>query len=229
MSNWNPDGEDRQMREFLAKLSQGTDRRRFLKWSGLSVGALAVGCGDDDDDDNGTGPPDGDPVVTLPLRNTTDVLKFALFLELLEADFYTQAVASGALSGTVLEIATSVRDHEQDHVDALQGLLGSMAFDEDDVEFDFGNAVENQTAFLPLAETLEQTGTQAYLGALPIIGERQNRLTAGTIATIEARHTSVFRALNGRPDPVPRAFEVPLTPEQVIAAVRALNVVERGL
>lgn len=212
---------------FLAGLGRPAGRRTFLKWAGASGAILAVGCGDDDDD----GPTGGDdePLVTLPLQGTTDVAKYALFLELLEADFYTRAVASGALTGTVLEIATAVRDHEQDHVDALQGLLGSEAFDEDDVEFDFGDAVSNQAAFLALAETLEQTGTRAYIGAIGIITDKGIRTTAASIATIEARHTSVIRALNGRPDPVPEPFETPLAPEAVIAAVRSLDVVRRGL
>ncbi|MBA2565106.1 MAG: ferritin-like domain-containing protein [Gemmatimonadetes bacterium] len=212
--------------EFLARLSKPAGRRTFLKWAGASSLVLAAGCGDDDDDNGGTGP-DDDAVVTLPLTSDTDILKFALFLELLEADFYTRAVAAGILSGTVLEIATGVRDNEQAHVDFLQSALAGEAFDEDDVEFDFGQTLSSQDAFIDAAVTFEQTGVGAYLGALPLIDSRSIRRSAGTIFTVEARHTSVFRALNGEANPVPRSFEEPLTAQQVVTAVTPF--VERGL
>jgi hypothetical protein len=186
----------------------------------------ALGCSDDP-----TGPdPMGDPLVSLPLASDTDVLKYALFLELLEEDFYIKAVQSGALSGGVLTLATSVRDHESAHVDAIQGALGAQAFGSDDVAFDFGDAFASQANFIATATVLEQTGVGAYLGAIGLIQSKALRTTAGSIFTIEARHTAAFRAYgNATGGPVPNAFESPVTPAATIAAVAATGFVTKGL
>lgn len=214
--------------DFLARMGGAGDRRKFLKWSGAAVAVAAVGAACDDDDGPTGG--DGDPVVTLPLQNDTDILKFALFLELLEEDFYVKAVQSGVLSGEVAELTTNVRNHESAHVDAIQAALGAQAFTQDDVEFDFGNTLASQASFLATAQVLEQTGVSAYLGAIGLIQSRSLRRTAGSIFTIEARHTAAFRAFNNAPGgPVPNAFESPMTPEQVVAAVVNTGFVVRGL
>ncbi len=200
-------------------------RRHFLKLSG-AVAALAVlGCGDDN-----TGPAGGGAVVTLPLQSDTDIFKFALFLELLEADFYNKALATGVLTGGVAALATSVSAHENTHVDTLQSALGAAAFDENDVAFDFGTSFASQANFLATAQVLEETGVSAYLGALPSIQSRANRTTAGSIYTIEARHAAAFRAYNNASGgPVPAAFAAPMTPENVVAAVQATGFVKKGL
>ncbi|MGH7657034.1 MAG: ferritin-like domain-containing protein, partial [Gemmatimonadales bacterium] len=180
---------------------------------------------------NGTGPnpPEG-PVVTLPLQSDTDVLKYALFLELLEEDFYIKAVQSGNLSGNVSTLATSVRDHESAHVDALQAALAGEAFGSGDVGFDFGDSFSTQANFLATAQTLEQTGVGAYLGAIGLIQSKALRTTAGSIFTIEARHTAAFRAYNNASGgPVPAAFESPVTPELTVDAVVATGFVIKGL
>lgn len=201
-------------------------RRSFLTFAGSAAALAVVGCSDD-----GTGPsPMPTPVVSLPLQSDTDVLKYALFLELLEEDYYVKAVASGGLSGAVLALATSVRDHESTHVDALQAALGNAAFGADDVAFDFGNAYADQASFLATATVLEQTGVGAYLGAIGLIQSRALRTTAGSIFTIEARHTAAFRSYaNASGGPVPNAFESPMTPEATVDAVVATGFVTRGL
>ncbi|MFN2421535.1 MAG: ferritin-like domain-containing protein [Gemmatimonadota bacterium] len=216
-------------RDTIERMARSASRRRFLKWSGATV--VVAGAGIACDDDNGpSGPGDGGPVVTLPLQNDTDILKFALFLELLEEDFYTKAVAAGILSGNVLDLTQDVLQHESAHVDFLQTALSGQAFTQDDVEFDFSSALTDQGTYLGVAQTLEQTGVNAYLGALPSITSRSNRTAAGSIFTIEARHTAAFRAFNNAPGgPVPDAFEDGLTPEQVVQAVVATGFVVEGL
>lgn len=201
-------------------------RRSFLTLAGSAAALGVLGCSDDS-----TGPtPMPGPVVSLPLASDTDVLKYALFLELLEEDFYIKAVQSGALSGSVLALATSVRDHESAHVDALQSALGAAAFGSDDVAFDFGDAYANQANFIATATVLEQTGVGAYLGALGLIQSRAYRTTAGSIFTIEARHTAAFRSYgNASGGPVPNPFESPVTPEATVNAVVATGFVTKGL
>ncbi len=172
----------------------------------------------------GNGPQAGSGIVTvdgpsvgLPLSSDTDILKFALFLELLEAEFYKLAVASNLLDGLVLEISTDVRDHEICHVDFLRAALGPLATG-NQITFDFSSTLQNERKYLNAAESFEQTGVGAYLGALPLISDKNLRSVAGTIFTIEARHTATFRALNRR-TPAPVAYETPLTAQQVVSAI----------
>lgn len=201
-------------------------RRRFLQVTGAVAAVAMIGCGDDDN----TGPDDGGAVVSLPLTSDVDILKFALFLELLEATFYNEAVASGVLSGAVAVLTASVQAHENAHVDALQNALGGQSFGDDDVEFDFGASFASQASFLATAQILEQTGVGAYLGALPMIQSRAYRTVAGSIYTIEARHNAAFRAFTNAPGgPVPGAFETALTPQAVVDAVVGTGFVLKGL
>ncbi len=211
-------------------------RRSFLSWTGAAgAGLVLAACAPDSSTSltepagaafskGGMHPKAGSGLVTvdgpsvgLPLSSDTDILKFALFLELLEAEFYKLAVASGLLSGLVREISTDVRDHEICHVDFLQAALGAQATG-NRITFDFSSTLQNERKYLKAAESFEQTGVGAYLGALPLISDKNLRSVAGTIFTIEARHTAAFRALNHRV-PAPVAYETPLTPQQVVSAI----------
>jgi rubrerythrin len=215
----------------LSDITYETSRRGFLSRTGALAGggalvALLAACGDD----TMAAPDMAVPVLSLPLQNDTDILKYALFLELLEADFYAKALASGALSGLVASLAADIGAHEATHVQALSGALGSDAFGPSDVGFDFGNSFATPTAFLATAQTLEQTGVRAYLGALGQIQSRALRTTAGSIFTVEARHVAAIRALtNATGGPVPNAFESGETPENTVSAVVATGFVTRGL
>ena len=216
--------------DLFATINYDTNRRSFLKKAGAlgaagSVLGLLAACSDDDS----TGPTNK-AVVTLPLTSDTDIFKFALFLELLEADFYTKAVAKGILNGAVLTLATAIRDHENVHVSALQSALGAMAFTSADVEFDFGASLNTQTTFLSTAQVLEQTGVGAYLGALGSITSRAYRTTAGSIYTIENRHLAAIRTYNNASGgPVPAAFETGVAASAVVTAVVGTGFVKRGL
>ncbi len=223
----------------LSSRQAPSSRRSFLLWTGTAGAGLALaGCSTADPTapalsalmakgGNGNGKGKGlingglvtvdGPTVGLPLTSDTDILKFALFLELLEAEFYKMAVGSGLLSGLVLDISTNVRDHEICHVEYLQTALGAAATG-NSITFDFSGTLQNENKYLKAAETFEQTGVGAYLGALPLISDKNIRSAAGTIFTIEARHTAAFRALNHR-DPAPVAFETPLTPGEVVSAI----------
>ncbi|MBA3258589.1 MAG: ferritin-like domain-containing protein [Gemmatimonadales bacterium] len=55
--------------EFLSRLAQATNRRTFLRWSGVTMAVAAAGCGEDDDDGNG---PTG-PGTVSPANSTADV------------------------------------------------------------------------------------------------------------------------------------------------------------
>ncbi len=90
------------------------------------------------------------------------ILNYALTLEYLEAEFYKQAVASGALTGAALELGKVIAEHEAAHVKALKKALGRSAVKSP--TFAFGETVTNQDKFLATAFVLENTGVAAYLG-----------------------------------------------------------------
>ena len=159
-------------------------------------------------------------------RQDVQILNFALTLEYLEAEFYTQAVANGALSGELLNFATVVRDHEVAHVEFLRNALGSAAVAKP--TFNFGATVTDAAQFTATAVVLEDTGVAAYNGQGPRLRRRLVG-AAGSIVSVEARHAAWIRriafgpAFAERPEsfPAPVAFDPALSMRRVLAAVEA--------
>jgi hypothetical protein len=82
--------------------------------------------------------------------------------------------------------------------------------------------VSNQSSFLALASTLENTGVGAYNGAAPKISSKEVLAEAGSIVQIEARHAAAINLLINK-SPTPNGgFDKPLTEAQVLAAVKPL-------
>ena len=150
-----------------------------------------------------------------------DILNFALTLEYLEAAFYQRALKQvGGLSGDAKEIATTLRDNETEHVDALRAAikdLGGKPVKAPGV--DFGDAFSSQRAFLKLAQTFEDTGVSAYNGAAPNIESKDVLGSAGAIVQVEARHAAAIRQLNDKPI-TDGAFDKALKQQQVLDAVK---------
>ena len=115
---------------------------------------------------------------------------FALLLEYLESEFYTRAVAGGALSGELLNFATIVRDHELAHVEFLRNALGAAAIEKP--TFDFRNTTTDAEAFAATAIVLEDTGVAAYNGQGPRL-RRRTLPAAASVVSVEARHAAWIR------------------------------------
>jgi hypothetical protein len=140
-----------------------------------------------------------------------EILNFALLLEYVEDGFYTDALDKGALDGELLEFARAVGEHEKAHIELLQEALGEAARERP--TFDFGNATSQPDRFGEAARSLEETGTAAYIGqganlTAPVA------VTAGRIASVEARHTAWITDILGR-HPAPHAADPALSQEQV--------------
>ncbi len=185
-----------------------TNRRSFLKISGLTLvgtSLLLAGCSDDDDENN---------TNTLPgVRNGVfdlgggdfGVLTYAYALEQLEADFYTKVVNASAFNTAFTPedraVLTDLYNHEVIHREffkaALTGalpnpssqLLPGLAFDYGTLNFN------NRTEVLATAKALEDTGVAAYNGAGKLLTNPEYLLLAGKIVSVEARHASAIRSL----------------------------------
>lgn len=144
-----------------------------------------------------------------------DILNFALTLEYLEAEFY--AAAPAGLPGEARMLATEFGRNEQAHVEALRDTitkLGGTPVAKPAFTFPGGGA----SAYLMLAQTLEDTGVGAYNGAAPMIESKEVLAAAGSIVQVEARHAAAIRLLNEEP-PAPMAFDEALEEQAVLTAV----------
>ena len=161
-------------------------------------------------------------------KNDVKIANYALTLEYLEAEFYKQAVASGAITQPeVRAFATTTASHEATHVKALKGVLGSKAVKKP--SFDFGDTVTNQDKFKMTAQVLEDTGVSAYAGQGPNLLQRPYVKLALSIHSVEARHAAWIRFINSSGGlsgtgtanlPAPKAFDSALSDKKVLAAVK---------
>ena len=156
--------------------SDPASRKRFLKMVGAGgAGALALlvaACGDDDQGSSGTSTGGGSSSSDMGGNGAAakqfgsgdaGIAKYALTLEYLEADFYTQAAESGMLKGDALELGKVFGEHEAEHVDALEAMMKKLGIElppKPTGKF----PLDSQDAILELAATVENLGAAAYLG-----------------------------------------------------------------
>ena len=190
-----------------AAAAAGDTRAGFLAKAGLLggglVGAAALGA----------------PELAGAATRKSDIaiLNYALTLEYLEAAFYTEAEKRGALSGELADFAIVVGAHERAHVQGLKAALGRKAVKKP--KFNFQGTTTDPARFAATAQTLEDTGVAAYAGQAPKVKADAILRAALAIHTVEARHASWIRDLNGAP-PAPLGFDNPLSKAKVLAAVK---------
>jgi len=165
-----------------------------------------------------------------------DILNYALTLEHLEYAFYrdglrkfgrkdlnwTVIVNRGgkAIRRPVYDEFVRIRDREDQHVDTLTSVIGSLGGTPVlEATYNFETtAFTSVEQFVNVAQLLENTGVMAYDGAIAHI-EDAELLTAGaTIATVEARHASYLNLLNGETG-FPDAFDDAMTPREICRTV----------
>ena len=162
--------------------------------------------------------------LQIPFKSDLDVLNYALTLEHLENMFYKQVIASGKLQGNALRYLQVIGAHEQAHVDALTAAIQQAGGTPEKARKSYNFAalgnLDTQEGILKVSEVLEATGVKAYDGAARDIKDKGILGTAGAIVQVEARHVAIIRVLlNPNGNPVPRAFEEMLRPQQVVDLV----------
>jgi len=206
----------------------------------------------------------------VPGTGDIKVLNYALALETLEADLYQQAIlrlttgGTNAVGKTIpgLGLAESELDVsylrkfatvEAQHRDFLNGALGAASIIGTgangilrNAAFDFGlddSSKNSRQQVLQLIYDVENTGTQAYLGAIPSFATKTYLSAAAGIQGTEARHTATVAILFNLLGFTPRKDTAPLvgqttsilgtsntsgidgtlSPDQVLAAVSGPN------
>jgi len=187
----------------------GTSRGAFILRGALAAGAL-YGLGS------------VAPFVSGALAKSAggdiDILNFALTLEYLEAAFYKEGQQQVKLSSDVKNLAQLIQGHEDEHVAALTKAIkgaGGKPVAAPAVSFPFSD----ESGFLKLAQTFEDTGVSAYNGAAPAIKSVDVLASAGAIVQVEARHAAAIRLQTGE-SPAPDAFDKSLEKDAVLKAVQ---------
>lgn len=150
------------------------------------------------------------------------ILNFALTLEYLEREFYTEALKNINLNGDLDELTQLVHSHEVTHVMFLQNALGKAAIKKP--KFNFHGATRDARKYAQLAFVLENTGVHAYLGQAGKIKNKTILGSAAKIVTIEARHASAFAVVvhqqfKGKNGITPNgAFDKPFSKKAILKA-----------
>lgn len=133
------------------------------------------------------------------------ILNVALGLEHEAINAYQLGAGSGLLQKPVLDVAVLFQSHHKAHRDALvatiQKLGGSPVAEKklDDYAMALkANTLKTQADVLELAARLELGATNAYLGVLPSLGNRELAKVAARLAADETLHYTVLAQALGK-------------------------------
>ncbi|KAF4420512.1 hypothetical protein F53441_14390 [Fusarium austroafricanum] len=163
------------------------------------------------------------PVVEKRASQINDgvILNYALTLEHLEDNFYRQGLsnftekdfADAGYDSTFYNNIKKVSSDETDHVSFItKALKAAGVTPVQECTYSFG--VTDVKTFLATASILEGVGVSAYLGAAADIMSKTYLTAAGSILTVEARHSSYIRA-GLKQVPFAQPFDAPLSYNEV--------------
>lgn len=137
-----------------------------------------------------------------------NILNTALGAELEAIAAYQLGAESGLLQKPVLDLAVTFQGHHKEHADLLAktiAKLGGKAVNAKEKYIFPVEKLKSQTDVLRFAATLEKGAVSAYLGAVPLFGNRELAQAAASILGDEAMHWAILRNALGEV-PVPSAF-----------------------
>jgi rubrerythrin len=175
-------------------------RRSFLAQSGLilSGAAVAMLAG------NHALAAKSGPSAESDIR----VLNSALGAELEAIAAYQVGAESGLLQKPVLDLAVTFQGHHKEHADVLAKTITKLGGKAVAAKAQYKFPVETlktQADVLRFAAQLEKGAVSAYLGAVPVFGNRDLAKAAASILGDEAMHWAILRNALGEA-PVPSAF-----------------------
>ena len=136
------------------------------------------------------------------------ILNTALTAELEAVAAYQVGADSGLLQKPALDLAVTFQGHHKEHADVLAKTIaklgGKPALAKAKYEFPTAS-LKNQADVLRFAASLEKGAVSAYLGAVPVFGNRELARAAASILGDEAMHWAILRQAVGE-TPVPSAF-----------------------
>lgn len=187
---------------FLDLATPHAARRLFLGRSGLVLSGAAVALLAGQDALAATAP--GGAATDIQILNT------ALAAELEAIAAYQLGADSSLLKKPVLDLAVTFQGHHREHADVLARTIaklgGTPVGAKPKYEFP-ADQLKSQADVLKFAARLEQGAVSAYLGAVPLFGNRDLSKAAASILGDEAMHWAVLRQALGEV-PVPSAFVV---------------------
>ncbi len=136
------------------------------------------------------------------------ILNSALGAELEAIAAYQVGADSGLLQKPVLDLALTFQGQHKEHADILSKTIaklgGKPVSAKDKYSFPT-DTLKTQADVLRFAATLEKGAVSAYLGAVPVFGNRDLAKAAASILGDEAMHWAILRNALGEA-PVPSAF-----------------------
>lgn len=185
---------------FLLMPNPTAARRLFLGQSGLvlSGAAVALLAGNDALAAKAGG----------AAAKDVQILNTALGAELEAIAAYQLGAESKLLEKPVLNLAVTFQDHHKAHADMLAQTIGKLGGKpvEAKTRYDFPvDQLKSQADVLRFASRLEQGAVSAYLGAVPLFGNRDLAKASASILGDEAMHWAILRQALGEV-PVPSAF-----------------------
>jgi len=136
------------------------------------------------------------------------ILNTALGAELEAIAAYQVGAESGLLQKPVLDLALTFQGHHKAHADVLSNTivkLGGKAVTAKNKYTFPTDTLKTQADVLRFAATLEKGAVSAYLGAVPVFGNKDLSKAAASILGDEAMHWAILRNALGEA-PVPSAF-----------------------
>lgn len=136
------------------------------------------------------------------------ILNTALGAELEAIAAYQLGAESKLLEKPVLDLAVTFQGHHKEHADVLAKTIEKLGGKPVTAKAKYGFPVDQlktQADVLRFAAKLEQGAVSAYLGAVPLFGNRDLSKAAASILGDEAMHWAVLRQALGEA-PVPSAF-----------------------
>ena len=140
--------------------------------------------------------------------NDVQILNTALGAELEAIAAYQVGAESKLLEKPVLDLAVTFQGHHKEHADLLAKTIAKLGGKAVIAKANYNFPVDqlkSQTDVLRFAAKLEQGAVSAYLGAVPLFGDRDLAKAAASILGDEAMHWAVLRQALGDA-PVPSAF-----------------------